>query len=147
MIDPERIAGPFELESCQLGALPVINHFLTRMDLAGVLERHLPCWDAPTTLPAARAIGVLVANLCVEREPLYGLAGWAAAFEPGLLDLRPGEAELLNDDRVARALDQLFDSYRGSLLTGLVLHAVREFGVDCSQLHNDSPRSRCTATT
>ena len=136
--DPEQTTGPFELKSCQLGALPVINHFLTRMDLAGVLERHLPCWDARTSLPAARAIGVLVANLCVEREPLYGLAGWAAAFEPGLLDLRPGEAGLLNDDRVGRALDQLFDSDRGSLLTGLVLHAVREFGVDCSQLHNDS---------
>ena len=55
-----------------------------------------------------------------------------------MLDLRPGEAGLLNDDRVGRALDQLFDSDRGSLLTGLVLHAVREFGVDCSQLHNDS---------
>ncbi len=138
MIDPEQISGPFELASCQLGALAVINHFLKRMDLAGVLERHLPCGDARTSLPAARAIGVLVANLCVEREPLYGLAGWAAPFEGGLLGLGAGEAELLNDDRVGRALDQLFDSDRGSLLTSLVLHAVREFGVDCSQLHNDS---------
>jgi transposase len=138
MIDPEQITGPFELESCQLGALPVINHYLARMGLASVLARHLPCGDARTTLPAARAIAVLVRNLCVEREPLYGLAGWAGAFEPGLLALGPGEAALLNDDRVGRALDQLFDSDRASLLTSLVLHAVREFHVDCSQLHNDS---------
>jgi transposase len=45
---------------------------------------------------------------------------------------------LLNDDRVGRALDQLFDAGRSSLLCELVLRAVREFGVDCSQLHNDS---------
>jgi transposase len=46
--------------------------------------------------------------------------------------------ELLNDDRVGRALDQLFDCDRASVLTELVLGAIREFGVDCSQLHNDS---------
>jgi transposase len=138
MSDAEQAAGPFELASSQLGALPVIDRFLARIDIAGTLARHLPAGDARTTLPAATAIGVLVRNLCVEREPLYGLAGWASAFEPGLLGLAPGEAGLLNDDRVGRALDALFDSDRGSLLTELVLAAVREFQIDCSQLHNDS---------
>ncbi len=130
--------GPFELASSHLGALPVIDRFLARIDVAGTLERHLPASDARTTLPAATAIGVLVRNLCVAREPLYGLAGWAGAFEPGLLGLRAGESELLNDDRVGRALDGLFDSDRSSLLCELVLAAVREFQVDCSQMHNDS---------
>lgn len=135
---PEQIAGPFELASSQLGALPLIDHFLARMDLRPALGRCLPAGDARTSLAAATVIGVLVRNLCVEREPLYGLAGWAGAFEPGMLGLAPGESELLNDDRVGRALDGLFDSDRGSLLTDLVLHAVREFAIDCSQLHNDS---------
>ena len=138
MTDPSQATGPFELESTSLGALPVIDRFLARIDLTGALERHLPAIDARTTLPAAAAVGVLVRNLCVEREPLYGLAGWAGAFEPGLLGLAEGDAGLLNDDRVGRALDQLFDSDRASLLTGLVLAAVREFQIDCSQLHNDS---------
>jgi hypothetical protein len=79
-----------------------------------------------------------VRNLCVEREPLYGLGAWAGAFEPGLVGLAPGEPELLNDDRVGRALDALFDADRGSLLAELALHAIGEFDVDCSQLHNDS---------
>ena len=90
MSDAEQAAGPFELASSQLGALPVIDRFLARIDIAGTLARHLPAGDARTTLPAATAIGVLVRNLCVEREPLYGLAGWASAFEPGLLAWRPG---------------------------------------------------------
>ncbi|MCA1698275.1 MAG: IS1634 family transposase [Actinobacteria bacterium] len=131
-------AGPFELESVRLGALPIIDVFLGRMALGAALEACLPAGDPRVSLPAPTAIGVLVANLCVERNPLYGLAGWAGSFEPGLLGLAPGEAVLLNDDRVGRALDQLFDSDRGSLLTELVLHAIDEFEIDCSQLHNDS---------
>ena len=138
MTEDEQPAGPFELQSVGLGALPLINQFLERMDLPGALARRLPGGDPRTSLPAADAIGVLVRNLCVEREPLYGLAGWAAGFDPGLLGLGPGEAELLNDDRVGRALDQLFDADRGSLLCGLVLRAIREFKIDTSQLHNDS---------
>jgi transposase len=122
----------------RLGALPVIDHFLARMGVAVTLAGYLPAGDQRTTLQAASVVGVLVRNLCVEREPLYGLAGWASGFEPGPLGLRAGEAGLLNDDRIGRALDQLFDADRGSLLTGLVLHAIREFEVDCSQLHNDS---------
>jgi hypothetical protein len=44
-------------------------------------------------------------NLCVAREPLYGPVEWAERFDPGLMGLKPGEAALLNDDRVGRALD------------------------------------------
>ena len=37
-----------------------------------------------------------------------------------------------------RALDRLFDADRASLLTQLVLGAIREFAIDLDQLHNDS---------
>jgi transposase len=36
------------------------------------------------------------------------------------------------------ALERLFDADRASLLTTLVLRAVREFGIDTSECHNDS---------
>lgn len=131
-------AGAFELESIGLGALPIVDRFLERMRLAETLTRWLRGADARTSLQTPTAIGVLVRNLCVAREPLYGLGAWASSFEPGLLGLAPGQAGLLNDDRVGRALDELFDADRGSLLTQLVVAAIDEFGVDCSQLHNDS---------
>jgi len=137
MVDHET-TGPFELESSRLGALPIVEHFLGRMGVAARLERCLPAGDARMSLSTTTAIGVLARNLCVEREALYGLADWAATFEPRLVGLAPGEAGLLNDDRVGRALDQLFDADRASLLTGLALGAIDEFDIDCSQLHNDS---------
>jgi transposase len=130
--------APFELYSERLGALPIIDVFLARVGLQSLLERYLPAGDERVTLPAARVIGVLVRNLCVAREPLYGLAEWAERFEPGLLGLAPGEAALLNDDRVGRALDALFDADRGSLLLELMLGVISEFQIDVSQLHNDS---------
>ena len=61
---------PFELASQALGALPILGHFLDRLGLEQVLERHLPDDDPRVLMAAARTIKVLVLNLCVEREPL-----------------------------------------------------------------------------
>ncbi len=129
---------PFELDSQRLGALPIVDRYLRRAGLEVLLARYLPPADRRVALPAAAAIGLLVRNLCLAREPLYGLREWAERFDAALLGLGAGESELLNDDRVGRALDQLFDCDRASLLTELMLGVIAEFGVDCSQLHNDS---------
>ena len=134
----ENQQAPFELYSERLGALPIIDVFLGRIGLQSLLGRYLAGGDERVALPAARVIGVLVANLCLAREPLYGLAEWAERFDGGLLGLGAGEAALLNDDRVGRALDQLFEADRGSLLVELMLGVISEFRIDTSQLHNDS---------
>ena len=128
----------FELASQELGALPILGRFLDRLGLEALLERHLPDGDPRVLMAVARTIRVLVMNLCVEREPLYGIGEWAQRFDPVALSLAGDEVELLCDDRVGRALDQLFDCDRASLLTEIALSAIKEFGVDCSQLHNDS---------
>ena len=128
----------FALASQQLGALPIVDVFLRRAGVERVLARHLRVGDTRVSLPAATVIGVLISNLCVAREPLYGLADWAARHDPGLLGLQEGEAGLLNDDRVGRVLDELFHADRATLLTELTLGVISAFSVDCSQLHNDS---------
>jgi len=67
-----------------------------------------------------------------------GIGEWAGTYEPGLLGLAPGDPEAMNDDRVGRMLDRLFDADRASLVTETVLGVVRSVGVDLAQLHNDS---------
>ena len=131
------VAG-FELVSQRVGALPVVNHFLHRSGLPALLARYLPGDDGRYRLPPAAAVGLVVTNLLVGRQPLYGLGEWAARFDPGLLGLAPGEVAALNDDRVGRALERLFDADRASLLTELMLGVVAEFGIDTGELHNDS---------
>ncbi len=130
--------GGLELVSTRLGALPLVNHVLERLGLPALLQQYVPTNDARVKLAPAVAIRLVVANLVLGREPLYGLGEWAARYAPELLGLTGEELGVLNDDRVGRALESLFDSDRGSLLTAVVLTAVAAFDVDTSTLHNDS---------
>ena len=136
--DGAGVGAGFDLASRRLGALPLINHFLDRAGLPALLQRYLPAVDARARLAPAVAVQLVITNLLLGREPLYGLGEWAARFDPALLGLAPGEVGLLNDDRVGRALEALFDADRASLLTELMLSVVAEFGIDTTELHNDS---------
>jgi len=128
----------FTLTTRYLGALPLAGHFAGRMGLRRLLDAWVPADDARLALDPAVVIAAVVANLAVEHRPLYALSEWAAAYEPSLLYLGEDGPGLLNDDRVGRVLDRLFRADRGSLLTELIVGVIGEFGIDCSQLHNDS---------
>ena len=130
--------GEFDLVSQRLGALPVVNHFLDRAGLPALLARYLPAGDDRVRLAPGLAIRLVVTNLLVGRAPLYALGEWAAPYAPHLLGLGAGDLGAVNDDRVGRALDALFDADRASLLTELILGVVAEFAVDTTELHNDS---------
>ena len=130
--------GPFTLRSQRLGCLPIVSFFLTRMGVAERLGHYLPTDDARLRLAPAVVIAVQVRNIVASHRPVYALGEWAARYDPAVLGLGAGEAELLNDDRVGRTLDRLFDSDRASLITTTVLGVVREFGIETTQLHNDS---------
>jgi transposase len=134
MVDTDHLA----LRSHELGALPVIDHFLRRLGVTGVLERYLAASDPRLRLPAATALRVLVTNLVIHKEPVYALGEWARVYDPDVLGVSEQEVALLNDDRLGRALDRLFDADRASMVTELVVGAIDRFGIDCSQLHNDS---------
>lgn len=127
-----------DLVSKAVGPLPIINHFLNRLRLDRFLERFVPHTDRRLKLPPATGLGVLLRNVLVAREPLYGLSQWARRFDETLLGLPRGGPSLLNDDRVGRCLDSLFRADRAALMTAIVVHAVRTFDVDLRELHNDS---------
>lgn len=124
------------LESRRVAGLPLLNAILDRLHFDRLLAQALP---AGGRLDPARALGVLVRTITLnDRQPVYTHAEWAARVEPSLVGLKAGQAALLNDDRVGRALDRLFDADRAALMTELVLRTLREFHVDVDQLHNDS---------
>ncbi len=133
-----RPSTQFALSSQLLGALPVVNCFLERLGLDELVARHVASGDPRLLVDPARVLGVVVRNLVVSHEPIYSLGEWAQPYDPAVLGLDAGSADALNDDRVGRALALMFDADRASLLTEVVLKAVRVFGIDCTQLHNDS---------
>jgi transposase len=127
------------LESLEVGAAPLVRRFLARLDLPGLFEEQLPVLPGRRpALPSSTVLCLLLSNLLLARQPLYALAAWAARRVPEHLGLQPGLANSLNDDRIGRALDHLHRADRASLLTSLVLHAVREFTIDLTELHQDT---------
>ena len=67
-----RAAGQV-LQSFTVGALPILNRFLRRMRLEEFLRASLPPEDGRTKLAAAQGLLVLLRNLLVSREPIYGV--------------------------------------------------------------------------
>jgi len=125
------------LETRWIGGLPIVNDILHRLQFGRLLREAIPHRDHE--VEADVALGVLLRNIVInDRQPIYTLAEWAARIEPELLGLGKHGAERLNDDRMGRALERLFDADRSSLLTKIILQAIREFMIDTDHLHNDS---------
>jgi len=130
-------ANNLGLDSKAISALPIINKFIQQIELKELLTDYLPSKENQK-LSHADAILLFVRNILIERHPLYKLSEWAARFDPDLVGLGETTPSVLNDDRVGRSLDALFDADRASLLTNLVLKVIDEFDIELSQLHNDS---------
>jgi transposase len=128
----------FELQSFQVGAVPLLNWLFERMRLEEILKRHLPEDDPRTELPTTCALLVLVRNVLLSRQPVYGVGEWAAGFAPDLFDLWRDEVALLHDDRLGGCLERLFESVGPELILAVVRHVVEEFSVSLDELHNDS---------
>jgi transposase len=121
-----------------LGAMPILRRLLQRMRLHEFLRQHLPAEDRRTRVDTARVLMLLVTNVLISREPMYGVAEWAREFDPDLFDLRPDQIERLNDDRVGRCLERIFAALDTPLIMDLVTHVVGEFDLSLDELHNDS---------
>ena len=135
---PKQQDARFLLRSERLGPLPLINHFIERIGLEQLLDRHVPTRDRRCAVTHAKALGVLLRSLIVEREPLYRQQETAVGFAPALFGLGSGQMGQLGDDRIGRALDRLFDADRAALLTEVVLAVGHKFNLRFAELHNDS---------
>ena len=129
-MDPEGL----ELHTKNIGPLPVINHFMERMHLEGILGSRIQSHDAGTV----QCIGILIRNILVSREPLYGIGEWVDQFPAELLGISGKDAMHINDDRIGRSLERLFDTDRSSLMTEIIVRTVQEFDLSMKRFHNDS---------
>jgi len=126
------------LSSYRVAALPIINRLLERMRLEEFLCSYLPRADRRCRIAPAFGVTLLLKNVLLSREPLYGIGEWAARFESQAFGVVDAQLPSLNDDRVGRCLDRLFQSDITSLVLALVTHVIEEFQVDLDELHNDS---------
>ncbi len=131
-------AGQTRLTTHSIGVLPILNWILEQMKLEEFLQDYLPPEDGRTKLRSHRALMVLIRNTLTARAAIYGVGEWACGYAPDLLGLTEADMELLNDDRVGRALDNLYKADHSSLALSVAAHVVKRFNVQLDQLHNDS---------
>ncbi len=134
---PAEINSRLVLSTERLGPLPLINHFLQRLGLEELLDRYVPT-DVRGAVSHARALGVLLRSIIVEREPIYRQNETVHEFAAGMFGVNAEQMPHLCDDRLGRALDQLFDADRAALLTEVALAVGQRFGVQFDEFHNDS---------
>ena len=81
---------------------------------------------------------ILLRNLVIEREPVYGISEWTAGIHPSLLNLTGESMSMINDDRMGRSLDALFSADRASMITEIAVSAMKEFRIGDERFHNDT---------
>ncbi len=60
-----------------VGALPIINRVVERLRLPEFLETYLPTPDPRSKISTKQGLLVLLRNILLSREPIYGLGEWA----------------------------------------------------------------------
>ncbi len=129
--------GDQSLTTYNVGALPILKRLIDRAKIENCLREFMVEDQRCTVSPVTGAL-VLIKNYLVSREPIYGVGDWASKHLPELLGLSPAQLSSLNDDRVGRCLDRLFEADCPSLVLAITRHVVEEFGLELSELHNDS---------
>ncbi len=131
------VKGRSTLEIHRLGPHPLIQHFLERLDVARILDKHIHS-NRTGTLSHGSAICVLVHNVLVSRDPLYRLTEWIEQLDANALGLDPEKKEAINDDRMGRALDQLADYGGRGVFFQLALRSIKLFRLDTTRIHFDT---------
>jgi transposase len=116
-----------------LGALPVVAGFAARLRIRDVIDGLCPV-DDRSELTHGQVIEALVANRLTSPEPLVRVQGWAGAYAvEEVFGIRP---ELLNDDRIGRALDAIAPQLQ-QIVGSVGAAAIAAFGIDVSRIHWD----------
>ena len=128
-------SSDLDIRTERISALPVINAYIERLGISGILSERI---QSSSHVQTDSCLMVLLANIILGREPAYGIAEWTAQFVPSLLGLSPDMTRRINDDRVGRSLNLLYDADRGSMLTELAVTSIRVFHIKMDEFHNDS---------
>ena len=121
------------IESRNIGTLAVIAPLLQRMQVAEIIDQHLPA-DPQAEYPYGSILSVLIAARMFNPLGLMNVAKWAKDSGAELLWNIP--AEKLHDDRLGKALDAFF-TQRHSILASFALFISEQLSVPLADVHYD----------
>src|SRR6516165_10255717 len=117
-----------------LGPLALIQPLLDQLDIAGIIDRHLPP-DPQLEFSHGQVLSLLLAARLCQPTALINVPAWAEKTGADILWNIP--ADKLNDDRLGRALDAFF-SQRHSILACVAEQVLRTAHLPRTCLHFDT---------
>jgi len=115
-----------------LGELALLRPLLDKLNVAAIIDRHLPC---NADISHGAALAVLLAARLHTPTALVNVAQWAR--EHGVEYFWNAPADKLNDDRLARALDAFFEK-RHAILTDITHEVLRVTQLSLQRCHFDT---------
>jgi transposase len=116
-----------------IGPLAVLAPLLDRLDLARIVDRHLPA-DPQQEFSHGAILSLLLAARLAKPTALVNVAAWAEKSGAELLWNIP--ADKLNDDRLGRALDAFFEQ-RHAIQAAVTMHALGLAELSLERIHFD----------
>jgi len=118
-------------ETQVVGALPVVAAVLEQWGLAKIVDEVVP-WEGE--VPLGVLVEVLVINRLLNPQAMYEVGSWAD--EAAVAAYFGLSAELLNDDRLGRALERLAE-HLPIVQSAATLAAVKRWKLNVQQIHYD----------
>jgi transposase len=120
-------------QGCNFGSLAVLAPLLQRMEVAQIIDQHLPP-DPQAEYSHGHILRLLLGARLTNPVALCNVPQWAQTSGADILWNVPPEK--LNDDRLGRALDAFYYQ-RHSILAHLALHVAEAFHISLDCLHYD----------
>lgn len=121
-------------EILNLGPLALIHPVLERLDVTGIIDRHLPP-DPQLEFSHGEVLRILLAARLSQPTALINVPAWAEKTGADLLWNIP--ANKLNDDRLGRSLDAFFEQ-RHSVLAEVTDNVLKWAELSLERLHFDT---------
>jgi transposase len=117
-----------------LGPLALIAPLLQQLDIAAIIDQHLPA-DPQQEFSHGPVLSLLLAARLCQPNALIHIRQWAHEHAADILWNIP--ADKLNDDRLGRCLDAFFDK-RHSIMADVTLRALEWTELSLQRLHFDT---------
>ncbi len=129
--------GRSTLEIHRLGPHPLIQHYLERLNVDRILDKHIHS-NRTGIISHGKTISLLVHNILVSRDPLYRLPEWTENLDSKAIGLSEEQKKAINDDRMGRSLEQLAEYGGRGVFFQLALRSIKLFNLETSRVHFDT---------
>jgi hypothetical protein len=126
-----------ELRTRWIYAIPIINRYMERIGLPDILSSRI---GGGGIVPNTSCLMIILKNILTEREPIYGMGKWASSIDPSLLGLSEVQVDHMNDYRMGRTMEMLFDADKVSMFVEIVKNVIEKFGISMDEFHNGSTK-------